>query len=181
MSSSTSATPTDHSTNTTTASNTNTTSTSKDTSHVNTTEASSSSSSPSSSSFMSSITNGIQTIRTSSSTVIAAAISNASPTHKKNGNNTATPHRIFIETQLLPIIYKLQKEVGWRKYKVRTLESERAKVGWGDDGSHCRRVLAIVVAVLSYLHLASALYLNIFSFHLLFLLRIAKHHYKKLY
>jgi hypothetical protein len=28
-------------------------------------------------------------------------------------------HRVFVETQLLPIVYKLQKEVGWRKYKVR--------------------------------------------------------------
>jgi hypothetical protein len=27
-------------------------------------------------------------------------------------------HRSFLETQLLPVVYKLQKEVGWRKYKV---------------------------------------------------------------
>jgi hypothetical protein len=27
-------------------------------------------------------------------------------------------HSVFIESQLLPIVVKVQKEIGWRRYKV---------------------------------------------------------------
>lgn len=46
-----------------------------------------------------------------------AAISTRSP-RSPALSQQQQQHRSFLETQLLPVVYKLQKEVGWRKYKV---------------------------------------------------------------
>jgi hypothetical protein len=35
------------------------------------------------------------------------------------GDSKRNSHTAFIESQLLPAVQKVQKEIGWRKYKVR--------------------------------------------------------------
>jgi hypothetical protein len=49
-------------------------------------------------------------------TVLSEALAGLSKTFS---GEPKSAHTVFIESQLLPAVLKLQKEIGWRRYKVR--------------------------------------------------------------
>lgn len=52
-------------------------------------------------------------------TILSGALGALSTTSRKAEPNRS-PHAIFVESQLLPAVGKVQKEIGWRRYKVRS-------------------------------------------------------------